>query len=138
VYEQRPRSTIKVEELDGTQRQHNSTKRRNRMTTGLSRRSFLGQASAGAAVASVAAMAPNLVGESLQSRFGIPSTAAAGSLAGDGASVDGHIVAHVRDVASGEILVMVGTREIVYRDRKLAQSLARAARSATTTSAGSR
>lgn len=108
------------------------------MSTGLSRRSFLGQASAGAAVAGVAAMAPNLVGESLQSRFGIPSTAGAGNGAEAGVSADGHIVAHVRDVARGEILVMVGTSEVVYRDRKLAQSLARAARSAATAPAGSR
>jgi hypothetical protein len=38
------------------------------------------------------------------------------------ARVDG-LIAHVRDVATGEITVMVGTREVVHRDRSLAQQL---------------
>jgi len=38
------------------------------------------------------------------------------------------LVAHVRNVASGEIAVMVGEREVIIQDRELAARLARAAR----------
>jgi hypothetical protein len=37
-------------------------------------------------------------------------------------------VAHVRDLKTGEIAVMVGTREIVYRDPQFVKRLIKAAR----------
>ena len=39
------------------------------------------------------------------------------------AALDGPVVAHVRDLATGEIALMVGTREIVYRDPVLVMNL---------------
>jgi hypothetical protein len=42
-------------------------------------------------------------------------------------SADG-LIAHVRNVSSGEIALMVGTREVVHQDRSLAARLADAAR----------
>ena len=38
------------------------------------------------------------------------------------------VVAYVRDARTGEIEVMAGDREVTVRDRKLAASIARAAR----------
>jgi hypothetical protein len=40
----------------------------------------------------------------------------------------GPVVAYVRDPRTGEISVMAGEREVKVRDRKLATSIARAAR----------
>jgi hypothetical protein len=41
-------------------------------------------------------------------------------------SVDG-LIAHVRNVSTGEIAVMVGTRETIFRDHSLAARLVDAA-----------
>lgn len=41
--------------------------------------------------------------------------------------LNGPLVAHVRDLKSGEIAVMVGTREIVYRDPQFVKRLLKAA-----------
>jgi hypothetical protein len=38
------------------------------------------------------------------------------------------LIAHVRDLHTGEIALMVGTREVIYKDRELAARLAVAAR----------
>jgi hypothetical protein len=75
----------------------------------LSRRGFLGAAGA-AGVAAVAAT-------TIDSGDDSPPRAASG----------GPIVARVRDAATGEVAVYVGTREIVRKDRALAAALARAA-----------
>jgi hypothetical protein len=40
---------------------------------------------------------------------------------------NGPLVAYLRDVAVGEIGLLVGTREIIVRDRELVQRLLRAA-----------
>jgi len=37
-----------------------------------------------------------------------------------------NLIAHVRDVATGEVSLMVGTQEIVYRDPELVARLLRA------------
>ena len=43
------------------------------------------------------------------------------------AELAGPMVAHVRDLASGEISLMFGTQEIIYRDPELVLRLLRAA-----------
>jgi hypothetical protein len=40
------------------------------------------------------------------------------------------LIAHVRDFSTGEIGLMIGTREVIYRDRELAHHLMRTARQA--------
>ncbi|MGI9034178.1 MAG: twin-arginine translocation signal domain-containing protein [Acidimicrobiales bacterium] len=99
------------------------------MKPDLSRRSFLGQASLGAAVAGAVAAAPNLVKGSRSSTTAVapPAPIDLGALP----ATEGPIVAHVRDVASGQVVLMMGTSEVVYQDHNLARTLARAAQSAT-------
>jgi hypothetical protein len=43
-----------------------------------------------------------------------------------GASLDGPLVAHVKDLSTGEIGVYMGTSEVTFRDRHLAAKLYRA------------
>ncbi len=63
----------------------------------------------------------SLVGESAADAE--PTAAEAAAAAGSGP-----VVAYVNDPASGEIAVMWGDREVNVRNRKLAASIARAAR----------
>jgi hypothetical protein len=44
-----------------------------------------------------------------------------------GVSLPSSMIVHVRDVPSGEISVMVGTNEVVYRDQEVVARLLRAA-----------
>jgi hypothetical protein len=53
---------------------------------------------------------------------GIPLRTAAVPAAPATAPVQG-LIAHVRNAATGEISVMVGTREVIHRDRALAVRL---------------
>jgi hypothetical protein len=86
-----------------------------------SRRAFI----AGAGAATVAGAAA----------VGTAGSAAAGTAAatvttsdGDATAAGGSgpaVVAYVRDLASGEVRVMSGEREVVVRDRALARTLAR-------------
>lgn len=46
------------------------------------------------------------------------------------AKLAGPLVAHVRDLASGEISLLVGTNQVVHRDRELAARLYAAAQRA--------
>ena len=43
----------------------------------------------------------------------------------DGASLDGPLVAHVKDLSTGEIGVYMGTSEVTFRDPHLAAKLYR-------------
>ncbi len=70
-----------------------------------------GMASGAAAAEPVAARQPNAAGMPV----------AAGSLP------DGPFMAYVKDHRSGEVVVMIGEREVVYRDPELAGRLARIA-----------
>ena len=45
----------------------------------------------------------------------------------NGAELAGPLVLHVRNAATGEVSLMVGTTETVYRDRELVGTLLRAA-----------
>ena len=82
----------------------------------LTRRRFLTATSVGAAaVASGLAATSNLVEESLQAAQ--PPRLAEGE----------ELVAHVRSLTTGEMTLLLGTTQVVYRDRVLAQRLAQAA-----------
>jgi hypothetical protein len=48
----------------------------------------------------------------------------------DGVTLAGPMLIHVRDLATAEIAMMVGTQELVYRDPELVSRLVRAAASA--------
>lgn len=82
-----------------------------------SRRHFLALAGAGAATAGVAA-----------ATAAIPAAGAAPVTLPADAS--GGLVAHVNDVATGEVSLLVGDDEVVVHDRELVARLARASRKA--------
>jgi hypothetical protein len=89
----------------------------------LTRRTFLTHASIGVAAGAVTgglAALPRLSEEAL-GPVDMPAAAAT-------ESVDG-LIAHVRNVSTGEVALMVGTREVIHRDRPLAARLAHLARS---------
>jgi hypothetical protein len=82
----------------------------------LSRRHFLVKASIGAVTVGALARVPGYT-------FA-PETAHAS--AGHTALHAGTVLAHIRDADTGEIAVLVGTREIVVFDRAVARRLLRA------------
>jgi hypothetical protein len=55
-----------------------------------------------------------------------PATASASAALPTGASLDGPLVAHVKDLSTGEIGVYMGTSEVTFRDPHLAAKLYRA------------
>jgi len=60
-----------------------------------------------------------------------PSTPLAQTpLALDGVTLTGPMLVHVRDVANAEIAMMVGTRELIYRDPELVSRLVQTAATA--------
>ena len=85
----------------------------------LTRRDLIKQTSAGAAALGALAAVPGLAGAQ-----GAPEAHAAGLSAADR---NGPLVAYLRDVAVGEIGLLVGTREIIVRDPDLVQRLLKAA-----------
>jgi hypothetical protein len=78
-----------------------------------SRRTFLKQASVGAAVVGAVAATPGFLGSAHAEPIGPMH--------------DGPFVAWVKDAKSGVIAVMVGEREVLHQDRELAAQLARIA-----------
>ena len=81
----------------------------------VSRRAFLSRASLGVALAGAAAVVPGL---SAVLKLPAPSTAA------PRLPLNAEpLVAHVRDLASGEVSLMVGTEHVVLRDANLAARL---------------
>ncbi len=83
-----------------------------------SRRSFLQYGSLGAVVAAGAALTPALLPGSASAA---PAPAATGPLP------TGPFTAYVKDHRTGEVAVMVGEHEVLYRDPELAAQLARIA-----------
>jgi 3-hydroxyisobutyrate dehydrogenase-like beta-hydroxyacid dehydrogenase len=84
----------------------------------VTRRGFLQQAAAGTATIGAMMAVPELT--DIAEASGPPlKEQAARELAGP-------VVAHVRNLRTGEIAVMVGTREVVYRDPKFVARLKRA------------
>ena len=86
----------------------------------LTRRGFLKKTTVGAAAVGALIAVPGLAK--------VPEASAAPAMDLSPAELSGPLVAHVRNLSTGEIALMVGTREIVYHDRKLAARLVRAAR----------
>ncbi|HVA44072.1 MAG TPA: hypothetical protein VNF50_11370 [Acidimicrobiales bacterium] len=98
--------------------------------TGLSRRGFLGKGSLSVAAAGLLATAP---AGAISALLGSASEAPAveeetANLADLGSGLDGSVVAHIRDIGSGEISVFTGEREVVIRDPAIAARLLRAVR----------
>jgi hypothetical protein len=88
----------------------------------LTRRGFIKQTSVSVATIGVLAAAP------LVAVSEAPDLAAT-DLAAEETSVAelaGPVIAHVRDLATGEISLMSGTQEIIYRDPELVMRLVRA------------
>ena len=85
----------------------------------LTRRKFLKQGSLAMAVAGALALVP---GMAAMRRLSKPQ------LTGLPSGNSGPLVAHVRDLASGEIALMVGIDQVVVHDRDLATRLYAAAR----------
>lgn len=88
--------------------------------TQVTRRGFLIKTTAGAATIGALVAAPGLADAQI--------TPAASEREIAEAERSGLMVAHIRNVARGEIALMVGTREIIIHDRKLTARLLRAAR----------
>lgn len=88
----------------------------------IDRRQFLRRASAAAAGVGVLAAVP-----ALPALAGSPG-AASGARLPAGATLDTPVVARVRDLATGEVSVYAGTREITVHDRDLAARLFAATR----------
>ena len=90
--------------------------------SGVTRRKFLAQVSLGAAAAG--GLAGGLVGLVAAPRLpGLPGRTRKASATRVGGNDQESVVAHVRDIATGEVAVMVGTRELVYRDPDLVAHL---------------
>lgn len=84
----------------------------------VSRRTFLRQASMGAAAVGVAAAVPGFL------RHGSKKVSQSAAAVPAGRMVqEGPLVAHIDDVNSGEITVMVGTRQVSYQNHELARRL---------------
>lgn len=85
----------------------------------LTRKGFLGKTSMGAAAIGALVSVPGLA------HVTEADAAPAFKLSRD--DLASPLVAHVRDLKTGEIAVMVGTREIVYRDPQFVRRLLKAA-----------
>ncbi|MGH9076561.1 MAG: hypothetical protein ACRDY0_03775 [Acidimicrobiales bacterium] len=97
-----------------------------------SRRAFLRNVSAGAVAVGAAAATPGILGGLSAASAGTevagpasPGPLPAGPLPA-GPLPAGPLMAYIRDPGSGEISVMVGTRQVTYRDPGLAARLAQA------------
>ena len=88
----------------------------------LTRRGFFKQTSVGAATIGVLAAAPVLA----TAAGDAPGAAATEELSA--AALPEALVAHVRDLATGEIGLLVGEQEIIYRDPNLVARLLQALR----------
>ena len=97
-----------------------------------SRRIFLKRGTAAVALAGAASAIPGLpalVGiADTQAPADVGTAESAAEDTGPLASVDGPIIAHIRDLASGEIGLFTGTDEITVHDPQLAASILRALR----------
>ena len=92
----------------------------------ITRRTFLKRGGTGVAAAGVFAAVPSLPGLALSSRR--PATVHNDGVAAPaGRAATGPLVVHIPDPRSGEVHLMVGTREVVTRDSALVARLLRAA-----------
>jgi len=95
----------------------------------LSRRTFLRRGTFTAATVAVASSVPGLSTLVAGTTADAPAVDAdVSDAAGDGGALTEPLVAHVKDLDSGEISLFQGEREVVVRSPALARSLASAAR----------
>jgi len=87
----------------------------------LTRRRFLTHTTIGVAFAGALALVPGVA-----AALRLPATT---SKVGLGKKAGGPVIAHVRDLATGEIAFLVGTERFIIRDRELAVRMHSAARS---------
>ena len=86
----------------------------------VTRRGFIKKTSVGAAALGTLAVVPGMT--AAHAAAGHPASGLTAE------ELREPLVAHVRNVATGEIAVLVGEREVIIQDRELAARLARAAR----------
>ena len=91
----------------------------------LTRRGFIGQTTASVATIGVLAAIPTLAAAPEMTDV-VASDSAAAELSATTFSES--VVAHVSDLASGEVTIMSGTKEIVLRDADLVMRLLKAVR----------
>ena len=91
----------------------------------LTRRGFIGQTTASVATISVLAAVPTLAAAPEMTDVVASDTAAAELSA---TTFSESVVAHVSDLASGEVTIMSGTKEIILRDADLVMRLLKAVR----------
>ncbi|HLZ69295.1 MAG TPA: hypothetical protein VKV26_05220 [Dehalococcoidia bacterium] len=91
----------------------------------ISRRSLLAKSGMGAAAAGALAAVPGLVAANRHSRGSISTATSASALRTAQPTGDVPTVAYIRDAAKGEVVLMMGTREVVHRDPALVAYLAR-------------
>jgi len=97
--------------------------------SGLSRRAFLAKGSLTAAAVGVAGSLPGLGGLLAGGAAEAPAAeTGAAELEGDAAALEQPLLAHVRDLSTGEISLFQGEREVVVRDPALARRLVSAVR----------
>jgi hypothetical protein len=96
----------------------------------LTRRNFLTRSSIGLAFAGAIALIPGMAAALKLPATApkLPATAPKLPVAAPKAAAAGPLVAHVRDVATGEIAFLVGSERFIIRDRELAVRLHSAAR----------
>jgi hypothetical protein len=92
----------------------------------VSRRGFIAQTTASVATVGVLATMPMMALETETPQAASVASAATSEIAPALATMSEPVIAHVSDIATGEISLMVGTQEIVYRDPELVQRLLRA------------
>jgi hypothetical protein len=85
----------------------------------LSRKGFIGKASVGALTVGALVAVPG---------YDLGSDVAHASAEDTSAAHTGTLLAHLRNAATGEIAILVGTREVVIHDQALAHRLLQAAR----------
>jgi hypothetical protein len=85
----------------------------------LTRRGFIGKTTASVATIGILATVPTLAAPEMTDA--VTSDAAAVELSST--SFAEPLVAHVSDLASGEVTIMVGTREVILRDTDLVMRL---------------
>ena len=91
----------------------------------LTRRDFIGQTTASVATIGVLATVPTLAAAPEMTDVVASDTAAAELSA---TTFSEAVVAHVSNLASGEITIMSGTKEIIVRDTELVMRLLKAVR----------
>jgi hypothetical protein len=91
----------------------------------LTRRGFIGQTTASVATIGILASVPTLVAAP-EMTDAVASDTAAAELSTTTFSES--VVAHVSDLASGEVTIMSGTKEIILRDTDLVMRLLKAVR----------